>query len=591
MIRLLRRLSWWSPQWFAGAAADAPHRVRLDGERNRALETGRNRLIVTGALFVLAFSVIAGRLVEVTVVKGSPAQPARSSRAFESGFGRADVVDRNGVLLATSLPTASLFARPREVADKADAARRIAALLPDLNAAELLAKLHGSHAFAYLRRNLTPRQEYEINALGIPGLYFEKGEKRIYPQGELTAHVVGLTDLDNKGIAGIERSFERELQNRREPLRLSIDVRVQTILRNELAKTMSDFHAVGATGMVMDVHTGELLAMVSLPDFNPNSLATATPEAMFNRATLGVYEMGSTFKLFNTAAALDSGVATMNSSFDASHPIKVARYEITDYHAENRWLTVPEILVYSSNIGSARMALELGTDSQKAFLSRVGLLRPAAIELPEIGSPLVPNPWREINTMTIAYGHGMAVTPLHMMTAVSALVNGGEFHPATLLEHADGEPVAGQAVIRPQTSRAMRQLMRLVVTKGTGEKAEVAGYEVGGKTGTAEKSGAGGYHHKSLLSSFIATFPTSDPKYVVLAMIDEPQGIKESYGFATAGWTAAPAVGRVVAQIGPLLGLSPIPSPDDAGAAKERVAENAALRGEPIKGINLAEAE
>jgi cell division protein FtsI (penicillin-binding protein 3) len=352
-------------------------------------------------------------------------------------------------------------------------------------------------------------------------------------------------------------------------LQLSIDVRVQTILRNELAHSMGDFHAIGATGMVMDVQTGELVAMVSLPDFNPNYLASATPDAMFNRATLGVYEMGSTFKLFNTAAALDDGVATLSSSYDATHPLEVAGYKIHDDHPENRWLTVPEILIYSSNIGSARIGLEIGTERQREFLGRMGLLHSASLELPELGTPLIPNPWRDISTMTIAFGHGMAVTPLHMMTGVSALVNGGVYHSATLLRRDEAETVPGQRVIKLQTSQAIRQLMRMVVTEGTGGTAEVAGYEVGGKTGTAEKSGAGGYHHKALLSSFIAAFPISNPRYLVLAMVDEPQGNKESFGFATAHWTAAPVVGRVIAQIGPLLGISPVYAPAGDQLAQE----------------------
>ncbi len=576
---------------YRGDEAHDTGTVHLDGARKGAIEIGRTRLIVTGAMFTLAFCVIAGRMVDVTLVKGVSSQHARPSKGTELVFDRADIVDRNGVLLATSLPTVSLYAHPREILNPVEAAQRIAKILPDLNAAEVQAKLQGDRAFIYLRRNLTPRQEYDINALGIPGLYFEKGEKRIYPQSELTAHVVGLTDLDDKGIAGIEKTFEKELKVRHEPLRLSIDVRVQTILRNELARTMADFHAIGATGMIMDTHTGELLAMVSLPDFNPNNLSSATPEAMFNRATLGVYEMGSTFKLFNTAAALDYGVATVNSVYDVTHPIRVARFEITDYHPENHPITVAEILRVSSNIGSAKMALDLGTDNQRSFMARMGMLRPVSIELPEVGSPLIPNPWREINTMTIAYGHGMAVTPLHMMTGVTALVDGGVFHPATLLKRAEGEPIPGERVIKEDTSKSLRQLMRLVVTDGTGEKADVKGYEVAGKTGTAEKNGAGGYRHKSLLSSFIATFPVSDPRYVVLAMIDEPQGNKESFGFATAGWTAAPAVGRVIAQIGPLLGIMPSATPEPSTKEKEHMAQNASFKGGRTKGITFAEAE
>ncbi len=560
--------------------------LHLDGERNRALETGRNRLLVTGAMFVLAFAVISGRLVEVTLFKGSAnAAPHIAKSSADIGVERADVVDRNGVLLATSLPTVSLYAHPKEIGDKADAARKIASVLTDMSASDVQGKLRESRAFIYLRRNLTPRQEYDINALGIPGLYFEKGEKRIYPQGELTAHVVGLTDLDNKGIAGIERSEERELKGRHEPLRLSIDVRVQTILRNELVKAVTDFSAVGATGMVMDVRTGELVAMASLPDFNPNYLSSATPEAMFNRATLGVYEMGSTFKLFNTAAMLDDGVGTPTSTFDVTHPLEFAGFTIHDTHSLNKWATMSEILIESSNIGSARMAMELGIDRQREFLGRMGLLRPASVELPEIGAPLIPNPWREINSMTIAFGHGMAVTPLQMVTGVSALVNGGEFHQSTLLAHADGEAIPATRVVKRQTSEQLRQMMRLVVSEGTGDTADVPGYQVEGKTGSAEKSGAGGYRRKALLSSFIATFPGNDPRYVVLVMIDEPKGTKATYGLIQAHWNAAPAVGHIIAQIGPLLGLTPSPVDYDE-PKKPALAVNAVA-----KGASLAEVE
>jgi cell division protein FtsI (penicillin-binding protein 3) len=301
--------------------------------------------------------------------------------------------------------------------------------------------------------------------------------------------------------------------------------------------------------------------------------------------------MGSTFKLFNTAAALDCGTATVDSVYDVTHPIKVARFVINDYHHENHPLTVTQILTESSNIGSAKMALILGPERQRAFLARFGMMRQSSAELPELGSPLVPNPWREINTMTIAYGHGMAVTPLHMMTGVSALVNGGILHPATLLKHQDDEPIRGQRVIKPETSTTMRHLMRLVVTEGTGDHADVPGYEVGGKTGTAEKNVAGSYRHKALLSSFIAAFPISDPRFVVLAMIDEPQGNRESFGFATAGWTAAPTVGRVISQIGPLLGMAPTPTPDEPTKDKARMAQTASFPGASTKGISLAKTE
>ena len=319
---------------------------------------------------------------------------------------------------------------------------------------------------------------------------------------------------------------------------------------------------------------------------------------MFNRATLGVYEMGSVFKLFDAAAALDAGVATPTTTYDASHPIHVARFEIYDHDPQNRWLTVPEILIYSSNIGAAKMALDLGTDRQQDYLGRFGLLRPASVEVPEVGAPLVPNPWREINTMTIAYGHGMAVTPAQMMQGVGAIVDGGILHPATLLAHAAGEPIPGTPIIKPATSQMMLDMMRMIVTEGTGKKADVPGYDVGGKTGTAEKSGPGGYRHKLNLSSFIATFPASNPRYLVLAMIDEPQGNKQSMGFATAGFTAAPAVGRIIAQIGPLLDVAPAALPEDERVAAatprhhDHVAELAVKAAvSPVRKVSLAEVE
>jgi cell division protein FtsI (penicillin-binding protein 3) len=325
--------------------------------------------------------------------------------------------------------------------------------------------------------------------------------------------------------------------------------------------------------------------MVSLPDFNPNYLSSATPEAMFNRATLGVYEMGSTFKLFNTAAMIDDGIATMNSTFDATHPLEFAGYTIHDDHPLNRWATMADILIESSNIGSARMAMDLGIERQREFLTRMGLMHAVSLEVPELGSPLVPNPWREINSMTIAFGHGMAVTPVHMMEGVSALVNGGEMHPPTLLARTEGEPVPSNRVVKRTTSDQIRQMMRMVVAEGTGDTADVPGYQVSGKTGTAEKSGAHGYRKKANLASFIACFPGNDPRYLVLVMIDEPHGNKATFGLAQAHWNAAPAVGHVIAQIGPLLGMTPAPLQDDAHTRPSMAVNAVATRS------NLAEVE
>ncbi len=548
--------------------ADVP-RMRMDGTRKRSLETGRARLIVTGGLFFLAFAVIAGRLIEITSFSGETAVSRSQQAGTAASHGeRADILDRNGVVLATSLPTVNLYADPREVLDAKAAAKKLIGVLSDMETSEVLQKLESGRSFVYLKRNLTPNQQYDVNRLGIPGLYFERGKRRVYPHGNMAAHVIGMTDIDNHGVAGLEKSLDAHLSGSAKPLRLSIDMRVQHIVREELLATIEEFNAIGATGIVMDVATGEMVAMVSLPDFNPNnppqpgasSSSAREPDATFNRSTLGVYEMGSTFKLFTAAAALDAGVATLERRYDATNPIQIARFSITDYHAQKRWLSVPEIMVHSSNIGAARMAVDVGTAGFKGFLKKIGMFDRPVIELSEVGSPLTPQPWRDISTMTVSYGHGLAVTPIHMATAVGALVNGGILHNATLIRHEGEQPENGKRVLSEDTSRKMRGLMRLVVSEGTGSKADVPGYFVGGKTGTAEKNVDGRYVRKALLSSFVSAFPMTAPRYVVLTIIDEPHGNKSSFGYATAGWTAAPAVGRIVARMAPLVGIAPVRS-------------------------------
>lgn len=549
---------------------NSPTALRLDGVRTRALETGRARLVATAVIFLAAFGVVAVRMVDVAVLDSNPAKPRALPSARTEGLEmeRAEITDRNGVILATSLPTVSLYAKANEILDAGEAAAKLVKALPDLDRTDVQNKLASGRTFVYLRRNLTPRQQYDVNALGIPGLYFEKGERRVYPHGNLAAHIVGMTDIDNKGIAGIEKRFDSALRGKRENVQLSVDIRVQTVVRNELMRAVETFRAVGATGMVLDVHTGEMLAMVSLPDYDPNDPPAGANEALFNRATKGAYEMGSTFKLFNTAMALESGKVSLNSSFDATRPLKYGNHEIHDDHALNRWMSVPEILIHSSNIGSARMALEAGVEFQRAFMGRIGMLTTPTVELPEIGGPLVPNPWREINAITISFGHGLSVTPLQLVAGAATLVNGGIYHPTTLLARKPDQPVPGERVIKAKTSDQVRQLMRMVVTEGTGKKAEVAGYEVGGKTGTAEKAVNGSYRKKAVLSSFVAAFPMDAPRYVVVVMIDEPQGTKETYGFITAGWTAAPTAGRIIAQVAPLMGLMPKATPSQAPVAK-----------------------
>lgn len=549
------------------ARACGEHRV--EGTAKRALQKSHLRLRVAGALFALCFAAVGARLVDVSALK-SGFEPFDHNRSGAVAYAskRADIVDRNGVLLATNLPTASLYADPSLVLDPEEAASKLAALLPELSRAELMDKLTRPGRFVWIKRHLTPRQQYEINRLGLPGVAFRGGERRVYPHGSLLAHVLGYTGIDNHGLAGLELALDDTLSvsgpNGPEPLRLSVDLRIQYALRDELSQAVAEFDAVGGAGLVLDVKTGEVLGLVSLPDFDPNLPGAPDGEARFNRVTLGVYEMGSAFKTFTTAMALDSGTVGLMDGYDASRPLKVSRYLIHDDHPKNRWLSVPEILVYSSNIGAAKMALDIGTERQRAYLDRFGMLRPAQIELPEVGMPLAPSPWREINTMTIAFGHGIAVSPLQLANAMAATVDGGILRPATLVKRDTRAPVAGERVIRPEVSEAMRGLLRLVVERGTGRNADAPGYLVGGKTGTAEKASDGRYNRKALLSIFIGVFPMSDPRYVVLAMLDEPHGNASTFGYATAGWTAAPVVRHVVGRIGPLLGVQPVSETEES---------------------------
>jgi cell division protein FtsI (penicillin-binding protein 3) len=533
--------------------------VAHDEPAQQTLEMGRTRLLVTAGLFMVAFLVIALRLVDVTLVKPTgETKLARGGAVTKIEMSRADIVDRSGALLATTLASPSLYANPKQIIDAREATRKLISVLPELGESEVYAKLTSDRSFVWLKRLLTPREQLAVNRLGIPGLEFEREERRVYPEGNLVSHVVGYTGLDNKGLAGIERGFDDILKSRKEPLQLSIDLRLQNILRDELTRCMQDFTAKGATGIVMDVRDGEVLAMVSLPDFDPNKPGTATPETTFNRATLGTYEMGSTFKTFTTAMALDSHTTTLAGGYDASKPIVVGRFTIHDYHNMHRWLSVPEIYEYSSNIGAARMAMDAGTERLRAFLGRLGLLHAPTFEIPEIAAPLVPSPWHDINTMTIAFGHGLSVSPLQLAIAGSAVVNGGVLHQATIVKPPEGYVPSGTQVMSAQTSADMRRLMRLVVEQGTGEYAAAPGYVVGGKTGTAEKVSGHSYARKELLSSFLGAFPINNPRYLVLAIIDEPHGNKESHGFATGGWTAAPVVGHVVQRAAPLLGVGPV---------------------------------
>lgn len=540
--------------------------VRLEGAYSRTLDVARNRLVVAGIFFLLAFLVIGGRLVTLAAIGGGTERAAAGGSAWVAG--RGDIFDRNGVLLATSLPTPSLYADPSEVLDPIETARRLMQVFPDLDRTVLLNRLSRDCRFVWIRRNITPEEQHAVNWLGLPGLGFRIEARRVYPHGSMVSHLVGFTNRAARGVAGAESAFDAELAADL-PVTLSVDVGVQSILHQELMRTIKTFRAVGAAGVVLDAENGEVLAMVSLPDFDPNDPASGDEELRFNRATQGVYEMGSTFKLFTAAMALDSGTVTLESGYDASRPIRISRHTIRDFHPENRWLSVPEILVHSSNIGAAQMALDVGAGLQRKYLQQLGLLTAPGIELPEVGKPLQPGQWRDVNTMTIGFGHGIAVSPLQVASSVATVVNGGVQHRPTIVRREAPRPL-GEQVLSARTSERMRAMMRLAVMRGTGTKADVPGLRVGGKTGTAEKLIGGRYNRSAKLVSFVGAFPIDHPRYVVVAVVDEPKGTRETYGYATGGWVAAPAVGRIADRIAPILGVEPVMADIEEIKARER---------------------
>jgi cell division protein FtsI (penicillin-binding protein 3) len=552
---------------------ERPIALQLDGSAKETLEQGRNRLVMAGVIFAFCFVILAGRLIGLALsgddetAEVFPQKTNQTLSDYSDGT-RAEIRDRNGVLLATTLKTASLFAEPKNVMDRQELASQVARILDDISEAAILSKLSSAKNFVWIKRNLTPTQQYRINALGIPGLHFRDEEKRFYPMGALVSHLLGYTDLDNRGIAGVEKYFDGQLGGSKEAaateLNLSIDVRIQHAVRDELTRHMSMFKAIGAAGMVMDVKTGEVLAMVSLPDFDPNRPNDFSSDSKFNKVSLGVYEMGSTFKTFTTAMALDQGTIGLHGGYDATKPIKKAGFLIRDSHPKKRWLSVPEIYMYSSNIGTAKMAIDVGPKKHKAFLAKLGFLEKPSIELPEIGAPILPPRWNSLETMTISYGHGLSVSPLQLSAGIAAVVNGGAYIDPTVVLRDPSSGVVARQVIKTKTSDTMRKLMRLVVEQGTGSKAAAEGYLVGGKTGTAEKVEGGRYKRSAVITSFVSAFPMNDPRYVVLAIMDEPQGNAKTHGYRGAGWTAAPIVGRLVARIGPILGVQPVEEESDA---------------------------
>ncbi len=477
---------------------------------------------------------------------------------------RPRILDRNGKQLATDIETSSIFAEPRRMLDTDEAAEALIEVVPELDPNELRKRFSRDRGFVWVKREISPRDQAMVHRLGIPGVGFLREQRRVYPNGNIVSHAIGAVDVDNNGISGIEQYLDKSGNISKtgkdvlKPVELALDLNVQHAVRDELVKAKAEFQAIAASGVVLDVETGEIVSFVSLPDFDPNVPTDALKPDNINRLAVGVYEMGSTFKALTLAMALDSGLVRLTDRFDATRPLQYGRFRITDYHGTNRVLSVPEVFVHSSNIGTAKIALKIGVEGHKAFLKKLGVMDRLRTELAESAHPILPRNWGELNTVTVSYGHGIAVAPLQGLMATAALMNGGVLIPPTFLKRSKDEArTLGTQVIKPFTSEQMRYLFRLNAEKGSAKKADIPGYRVGGKTGTAEKVVNGRYSGEKVMNFFTAVFPTDAPRYALLVMLDEPKPTKDTHGFRTSGWNAAPTTGKIVARIAPLLGIKP----------------------------------
>jgi cell division protein FtsI (penicillin-binding protein 3) len=515
-----------------------------------ALALVRGRIALTAALCAGAFSIVVARLIEVMVFGASVSTADLSHTTHPM---RADLIDRNGVLIARDLPVSDLYASPAAFWDTAEAARELAqATGADKN--RLATAFAPKKGYIMVARGLTPDVRDDVMRLGIPGLTFENGYKRYYPAGRIVSHAVGQVDSDDKGVSGLELGLNAKLASQSEPVQVSLDMRVQYVLEDKIGEYAKMFGAKAAGGIVMDVHTGEVLALASFPDYEPNVRKLAETDSQRNRMTQDVYELGSIFKIFAFSEAIEEKTVSLDEEINVGKPLKFGRFQIHDFEHLGPYIQASMVFADSSNIGTAQIHMRSGAAKQKPFLQKLGLLDPVPTELPEVASPLYPRSWHEVEGATISFGQGISVNPLGFAAAAASIVNGGTKIKPTFLK-LDAPPPEGERVLSEATSVTMRQLMRLVVTKGTGSKANIPGYNVGGKTGTAEKPSKGGYAKHLLISSFCGVFPIEDPRYLVFIMMDEPHGIKASAGFATGGWTAAPAVGEVIARVAPLLGV------------------------------------
>jgi len=521
------------------------------------------RLRFAAFVFAFGYGLIVFQLCSISINTSS------SERNFASQINktRNDIIDRNGQILATNLPVSSLFANPKKIINSKVTVEKLATVIPNLDTKKLQIELDKDKTFVWIEREITPELQDKITALGLPGLFFEKEVKRIYPQGKVTSHVLGYVDRDNNGIAGIEKYFDKTLNqgNSSEPVQLSIDYRIQNIVSEELDKVIEKFSALGGAGIVADVTTGEILALVSKPDFDPHKPSIANADQLFNKASLGAYEMGSGLKAFTFAMGFDTETIQMNDVYNIQD-FHLGKFRIKDMHRHDGYNTVPQMFMNSSNIGAGFIALEVGKKRFKEYMNRFDFTRQLPIEIPERAMPLVPpdSRWSDLGLITMSYGYGFSMSPLHYIQGIIPVLNGGHKYPVTLLKR-EGTPVVGEKILSEETSMKMIKLLRLTVEKGTGKKAAVKGYLVAGKTGTAEKldSKKGVYLKNHRFSSFIATAPAINPKFVVYIFLDDPRGIKETFGFATAGWTAAPVAGNIISKIGSLYGIDPIDEDDE----------------------------
>jgi cell division protein FtsI (penicillin-binding protein 3) len=566
-------------RWLKDRVWGLEHAFEQAKARGRAEDDTRIRIFFVGVLFAAGFSALALGATRAAVFS----DVARGGGyAGPMGAARADLVDRNGAMLAADLLHYGLYIDPREIWDTEEVRRALRATLPQLTTVRLEKALRAKRR-TFVIGALTPETRARIHSFGLPGVSFEPEERRVYPLGSTAAHLIGFSDTGGVGLAGAERALNDELRKNaasQAPVALSIDLRVQAALEDELYKAAAEFQPKGAVGIVTNVHTGEILGLASYPTFDPNNPGAATDAGRMNNAASTVYEMGSTFKAFTVAIGLDSGVANMASTFDAREPFKMGYRTIHDYHAARKILTLVEVFQHSSNIGTAKLAVSVGPQRMGRYFDALGLTRTAKVELKESARPLTPKKWDDDAVASTSFGHGINVTPLALAQAMGALLNGGELKPLTLRKLAPGEQPKGTRAVSEQTSLQMLQIMRANVTGGSGKSANAPGLSVGGKTGTGEKYDPAirGYNHQRQVSSFAAVFPTAGPieadRYFVLILMDEPHASAKTFGFSTGGWVAAPAAGRVIDRIAPFLGVSRRPelmerAPQVAAASEE----------------------